>query len=218
MINLTNLCLKFTKEYYALYNINLTIDDGERVCLFGQAESGKTSILRTLAGLEKEYTGDAYINNKDVKTIDYKYDINLAYLPKQGVFFDNKSVAYNIEYAIRLRDKTSSPYDIEQKIDDLLTNFEMLNLKNSKVKELTIYEKYLLSLARTTIREIDVLLVDNIFDYLEDEQKNTLISLIKKLYYNDRTICIFSTEEESNLELFDARIVNINNGVIIGDK
>ena len=71
MINLTNLCLKFTKEYYALYNINLTIEKGERVCLFGQSESGKTSILRTLAGLEKEYTGDAFINNKDLKTIVY---------------------------------------------------------------------------------------------------------------------------------------------------
>ena len=105
MIKLVNLCLKFTKEYYALYNINISIEDGEKICLLGQTESGKTSILRTIAGLEKEYTGEAFINNQEIKNIDFKYDVNLAYLPKQSVFFLNKTVAYNLEYAIKLRDK-----------------------------------------------------------------------------------------------------------------
>lgn len=217
MIKLVNLCLKFTKEYYALYNINISIEDGEKICLLGQTESGKTSILRTIAGLEKEYTGEAFINNQEIKSVDFKFDVNLAYLPKQSVFFPNRTVSYNLEYAIKLRDKTSSPYEIEQKIDDLLNSFNLIDKKDTKVKLLSEFEKYLLSLARTAVRQVDILLVDNIFDSLSEEEKDVFISKIKQLYYNDKTICIFSTEEKENVSLFDARVININNGVIIGD-
>ena len=134
MIKLVNLCLKFTKEYYALLNINITVDKGERVCIFGQSESGKTSILRTIAGLEKEYTGEAFINNKEVKTIDFKYDVNLAYLPKQSVFFNNKTVAYNLEYAIKLRDNKYF-----SKSDNILTFVSFLSNKPNAVKISSIF-------------------------------------------------------------------------------
>lgn len=218
MIKLVNLCLKFTKEYYALCNINLSIEKGERVCLLGETESGKTSLLRTIAGLEDEYTGEAFISGQEVKNVDFKQDVNLAYLPRQSVFFDNKTLAYNIEYAIKLRDKTSSPYEIEQKVEDVLTLFDLIQKKDSKVKELSDFEKYLLALARTTVRKVDILLVDNIFDYLNEEEGNFLLNKIKELYYNENDICIFSSEEESKALNFDARVVKLNNGVIVGEK
>ena len=217
MIKLVNLCLKFTKEYYALCNINLSIEKGERVCLLGESESGKTSLLRTIAGLENEYTGEAFINGQEIKSVDFKQDVNLAYLPRQSVFFDNKTLAYNVEYAIKLRDKTSSPYEIEQKVDDVLTSFDLIQKKDSKVKELSDFEKYLLALARTTVRKVDILLVDNIFDYLNEEEGNLLLSKIKELYYNENDICIFSSEEESKVLKFEARVVKLNNGVIVGE-
>ena len=218
MIKLVNLCLKFTKEYYALCNINLSIKKGERICLLGESESGKTSLLRTIAGLENEYTGEAFINGQDIKSVDFKQDVNLAYLPRQSVFFDNKTLAYNVEYAIKLRDKTSSPYEIEQKVDDVLTSFDLIQKKDSKVKELSDFEKYLLALARTTVRKVDILLVDNIFDYLNEEEGNLLLSKIKELYYNENDICIFSSEEESKVLKFEARVVKLNNGVIVGEE
>ena len=218
MIKLVNLCLKFTKEYYALCNINLSIEKGERICLLGESESGKTSLLRTIAGLENEYTGEAFINGQEIKSVDFKQDVNLAYLPRQSVFFDNKTLAYNVEYAIKLRDKTSSPYEIEQKVDDVLTSFDLIQKKDSKVKELSDFEKYLLALARTTVRKVDILLVDNIFDYLNEEEGNLLLSKIKELYYNENDICIFSSEEESKVLKFEARVVKLNNGVIVGEE
>ena len=96
--------------------------------------------------------------------------------------------------------------------------FDLIQKKDSKVKELSDFEKYLLALARTTVRKVDILLVDNIFDYLNEEEGNLLLSKIKELYYNENDICIFSSEEESKVLKFEARVVKLNNGVIVGEE
>ena len=53
MIELKNVFLKYTKEFYSLYDINLKIDKGETIALLGKENSGKSSILRLIAKLEK---------------------------------------------------------------------------------------------------------------------------------------------------------------------
>ena len=53
MIEVKNLYLKFIREYYALYNINLTVDDGDCVAFVGKEHNGRTTLLRAIAGLEK---------------------------------------------------------------------------------------------------------------------------------------------------------------------
>ena len=57
MIRLQNVFLAYNKEYYALYDINLTFQKGDRVALIGEEGSGKTAVLRLIAGLEKNQKG-----------------------------------------------------------------------------------------------------------------------------------------------------------------
>ena len=52
MLSIKNLYLKYTKEYYALNDINLDVAVGESVALVGEQNSGKTSLLRVIAKLE----------------------------------------------------------------------------------------------------------------------------------------------------------------------
>ena len=61
MIRVKNLCLKYTKEYYALFDVSFDVKKGESVALLGEECSGKTSMLRVLAGLETANSGEVYV-------------------------------------------------------------------------------------------------------------------------------------------------------------
>ena len=69
MIEVKKLYLKYIREYYALYDINLKIEQGESVALIGEEGSGKTTLLRVLAKLEKYDKGEAYIKDINISSL-----------------------------------------------------------------------------------------------------------------------------------------------------
>ena len=100
MLSIKNLYLKYTKEYYALNDINLDVAVGESVALVGEENSGKTSLLRVIAKLEGFDSGEIYINKIPIKKIDFKTDINVGYVPYCPVFLENKTVYENFKYIL----------------------------------------------------------------------------------------------------------------------
>ena len=70
MLRIKNLYLRYTREFYALYNINLEIADNERVAFVGEDESGKTSLLRIISKLEKLTKGEVYIRDIPIEKLD----------------------------------------------------------------------------------------------------------------------------------------------------
>ena len=63
----------------------------------------------------------------------------------------------------RLPVATSAPIP-KNKINDVIIEYSLEKIKDTKIKDLTLEEKYVLSLIRLTFRELDLLLIDNIFD------------------------------------------------------
>lgn len=212
MIDFSKVYLKFAKEYYALCNVNLKIADGERVCLLGEKDSGKTSILRVVAGLEKEYTGDVFIANKNQKELDYRYDISVGYVPKKGVFFEQKTVMQNMMYALNLRNKGLTPYESEELIRNVLTKFDLVDFSDIKVKKLKSKQRYMLAFARLNLRKLDILLVDNIWNNIEDLEdiKKALLLLADE----NKCTVIIASEDEGVISDLDFKIVKMHAGII----
>ena len=86
MIKIKDLYLKYTREFFALYDININIAEGEKVALVGEDESGKTSLLRILAKFEKITKGEVYIRDIPLDKLNYKTDISAGYIPATPIF------------------------------------------------------------------------------------------------------------------------------------
>lgn len=97
MLSIKNLYLKYTKEFYALEDINLDVAPGESVAFVGEQNSGKTTLLRVIAKLEDYDSGEVYINKIPLKKIDFKTDISVGYVPYCPVFLENKTVYENFK-------------------------------------------------------------------------------------------------------------------------
>lgn len=213
MIEVKNLYLKYIREYFALYNINVTIEDGECVGFVGREHSGRTTLLRVIAGLEKFDNGEVFINDRDIKSIDFRTDVNLGYIPEIPVFFENKSVYDNLKYVLSERKLTKN--EIEEKINTALINFNIEKYKNIKVKDLDLYEKYLISFVRLSLRDLNYLLVDNILNKLTIEEGDALLKLIEDIFLTKNTTTIIVSDNFKRLENICSRCIEFESGSII---
>lgn len=194
MLEVKHLFVSFTKEFYVLNDINLELKHGQRLTIIGSKESGRTAMLRTLVGLESLAKGDILYKNIPIDKIDFENDISIGYLPVNSPFLEKKTVKQNIEYVLKLRTKDVSLLDA--KINNALVEFGLDYIKNKKVKELGYLDRLKLAIARLSVRNIDIFLIDDVFDKLSPLERKKIIKSIKDLIKLNNATAIIMTESE----------------------
>lgn len=212
MISFVNVFVKYTKEFYALSNINFNVDKGEAVALLGPKDSGKTCILRLLAGLERQEKGEIYIKDIPLEKVDYQTDISMGYIPYKANFFDKKTVYDNLKYVLDIRkvDKAT----LEESINKAIIDFRLESIADEKIYKLSLFQKYLVSIARLSFRKLDVVLIDNIFEELSQQEVKELLKLFKKYFVNKNTTVLIATSSEEIAKNIATRTLELEYGVI----
>lgn len=214
MISIKNLYLSFTKEFDALHNINLEVDDGEKVAFVGETDSGKTMLLRVIAKLEKYKKGEIYIKNINLNKISFKQDVQVGFIPKSFVFFNRKSVRENLEYILKIRKFDSATINL--KILIALRTFDIENLQNVKIKDLSPYQKILVELARITLRKIDLFLIDDICSGLDHDETEKILEKLKELIdTNQKSTFVFAFTKKEYAEKLGLKIIKLKDGKIV---
>jgi ABC-type sugar transport system ATPase subunit len=204
MIQVKGLSLSFTKEYFALYNINLSIKAGERVALLGDSESGKTTLLRVIAGLEHYHTGQVFIKDINLKQIDFSKDVSLGYISHKPVFLKNKTVYDNLFYVLKIRH--IDEVNAKIKINEALKYYQIEALRDVKVKTLSNFQKILVQFARLYLRKIEIYLIDDLFKDLAEKEEEILLNHIKDLQKQSATFLVATSKEPIAKELADKPI------------
>ena len=212
MISFVNVFVKYTKEFYALSNVSLTANKGEVVCLLGPKDSGKTCLLRLLAGLEKADKGEIYVKDIPIEKLDYKSDISMGYIPYKANFFDKKTVYENLKYVLDIRNVDKNA--LEETINKAIIDFRLESIADQKIYKLSLFQKYLASIARLSFRKLDVVLIDNIFEELDPAETKELIKLFKKYFVNKNTVVLLATSDENIAKSIATRTVCLEYGVI----
>lgn len=213
MLDVSNVYLKYTKEYNTLNNINLKVDDNEQVVLFGEKESGKSSLIRVIAGLEKVTSGDVVVKNFPINKLNYKTDISMGYLSALSSFFERKTVKQNLEYVLKIRkiDKDS----IASKVNGVILSYGLEGLKDRKLKDLSDYDRIRVAIARLSLRKLEFLICDDIFENFADADAIKLTVLINALIEQNDCASIVAVSKDVVAKQFAGRIVKIKFGSIV---
>ncbi len=213
MIEIKNLYLSFTKEFDALHNINLEVKDGEKIVLLGEADSGKTMLLRVLAKLEKFQSGEVYIKDINIDKISFKHDLSVGFVPKSFVFLKNKTVKENFVYILKERKFDSATINL--KVLTALKTFGIENIQNLKIKDLSPYQKALAELARISMRKIDLYLIDDICSGLvPSEAQNIINKFLELMKDNQESTFIFAMSNQYLAKQLNCKIINLVHGCI----
>ena len=210
MIDVKKLYLKYIREYYALYDITLKVEKGESVALIGEEGSGKTTLLRVLARLEKFDKGEAYIKDINIKKINFKEDVNLGYISTTPVFLENKSVYENLKFVLKNRNFPDK--EVEQKVNDTIIEYNLEKYRDTKASDLSLYEKYMISIIRLTLRPLEILMVDDIFENLDVEQSKVILDFIKQMFIDKEVTTLVASSNQELLNGVCQRFVYFKNG------
>ena len=95
MIKINNLVKHFGK-FRALDNINLQLIEGQSIALIGPNGCGKTTLMKSVLGLNVVEQGDIIVNGKNVSE-DFSYRENIGYMPQIGRYPENMTIGQTIK-------------------------------------------------------------------------------------------------------------------------
>jgi len=216
MIEIKNLCVAFSKEYDVLHDINLKIENGKKIALVGEKESGKTMLLRSIAKLEDIKCGEILIDGNDIRAVDFKKDYAIGFVPRKFVFMPNKTVKQNLEYVLKIRNVDSATINL--KVLNALKNYDIYGIANFKIKELSDYQKTLVQLARVSLRKIKLYLIDDITCGLVDSEAEKIVYKLKMLMAdNQESTFVFAFKNINIAEYLGLDIIKLKDGSIQKD-
>jgi sulfate/thiosulfate transport system ATP-binding protein len=210
-IVLTNLIKRFGRSL-VVNNVSLEIGEGELFVLLGGSGSGKSTILRLIAGLTEVDTGQIELNGRDV-----------TYLPPQargvGFVFQNYSifrhmtVSANVEFGLRIR--RAPLQERRQRSEELLEMVGLTGLGARYPDQLSGGQQQRVALARALAYRPEVLLLDEPFGALDVKIRAQLRESLKQIQQQLGVTTILVThDQEEAFELAD-RIALIERGSLV---
>ena len=194
-----------------LENITFHVAEGEALVLLGASGSGKTTILRIIAGLEQPYTGSIILHNKDVTELPAR-ERGVGVIFQSYALFPKMTVEKNIGYGLRIRHRPRK--EVKKTVNELLELVQLQDHRKKYPSQLSGGQQQRVAIARTLAYKPEVLLFDEPFGALDAQTRGHLRREIRALLKKVNVPAIFIThDQEEALELGD-RIAVIKSGNI----
>ncbi|MBF2754086.1 MAG: LPS export ABC transporter ATP-binding protein [Gammaproteobacteria bacterium AqS3] len=176
------------RELYKSYRrpvvrgISLQLEMGQVVGLLGPNGAGKTTSFYMLTGLEAPDSGEIFIDGVNVThlSLEMRTRHGLAYLPQEASVFTRLSVRENLLSPLQIRGGISAR-QMRERTDELLREFGLESLAESRGAQLSGGERRRTEIARAVATRPDFLLLDEPFAGIDPIAANRLIDTITEL-------------------------------------
>ena len=199
-----------------LDNISFKINEGQIFGMLGPNGVGKSTIFNLITGLIKPKSGEIKIAGENVLNYPIYYrtkKFKVGYVPQYGGYFNDLTLHDNLK-AISEIIIDNKNYR-SQRINYLISKFELDNIKDIKAKFLSGGQKKKLVIALSLLSEPRVLLLDECFAALDVLTIKMLQEIIVNLQQENRiTICICDHQARDLLACVDEAMI-LNNGKVI---
>jgi len=193
----------------ALEPVDIEVAQGERVVLLGHNGSGKTTMLRLVAGLLEPTGGSASVLGYPVGSMEAR--AATSYLGDQPVFYDDLSVWEHLEYIAKLHGHD----DWEGHATDLLETVDLLDRRDDLPTTFSRGLRQKAAIALAFIRPFELLLVDEPFVGLDRTGRDAMLELFDRVHA-DGAALIVATHELTTVEAAQ-RLVALRDGALVYD-
>lgn len=215
-MKMANLKLETVSKIYpsgalALYKANLELPDSQFIAVVGGEKSGKTTLLRVIAGLEEATEGTIKIGDKDVTNVEPR-DRDIAVIYQSDTLYTALSVFDNLAYGLKIR--KANPTLIEQRVKAVAEMLDIVPLLNRKPKALTTEQKKKVEFGRAIVREPKLYLLDDPLAGIHGELKSKLRSILVNLQIRMKGTFVYATKNVNEALTMATRVLVLREGMI----
>lgn len=209
---------KDKNEFYALKDIDLSVQKGEFISITGKSGSGKSTLLNLLAGLDIPSDGEVTINNQKI------YDLS----DKELTIFRRKNIGviyqfYNLIPMLNVRENIMLPLILDKRrvndkrFDELIKSLELKDKLESMPNDLSGGQQQRTAIGRALINRPKILFADEPTGNLDSRNSKKIMKLLE--YYNKkyRQTIIMVTHDETLAKMCPRNIV-MKDGRIVKDE
>jgi len=193
--------------FAAVDGVSLAVEEGEFVCFLGPSGCGKTSLLRVIAGLDRQSAGRVEIAGRDCSTAPPEArDYGIVF--QSYALFPNLTVARNVGYGIATQERAR----VKQRVAEMLALVGLPQSGDKYPGQLSGGQQQRVALARALAPSPKLLLLDEPLSALDAKVRLTLRRQIREVH--DRlglTTIMVTHDQEEALTMAD-RIVVMNQG------
>ncbi|MFS0824645.1 ABC transporter ATP-binding protein [Bacillus sp. 1P02SD] len=198
----------------ALKNVSTTFFKGDKVALVGNNGSGKSTLLKVISGIVKRTDGDIEFANLPITKFTPEVMSNhVAYIYQnpEEMFIDD-SVRKEIEYYLKAR----KVEDYAAKVDQILADFDLIDLQDRDARLLSGGQQRRVSLAIGVAMSPSIIILDEPTANLDIATKNKVVLMLKKLEEHVDTV-IIATHDMQLVAEWANRILVMHSGQLIYD-
>lgn len=199
----------------AVDGVDLDVADGEFFVILGPSGAGKTTTLKSIAGLVEIDGGTVEIAGKDMTGVE-PYHRNVAMAFESYALYPQKTVEQNL--ASPLRSGRSGEFSGEARrarIDQVTTTLGINHLLGRLPRELSNGQRQRTALGRVLVRPADVYLLDEPLSHLDAKLRATMRAELKQIAQASSTTTVYVTHDYQEALALGDRIAVLRNGSFV---
>ena len=200
----------------AVDGISFSVEEGEALAFIGPNGAGKSTTIKMLTGILYPTSGEIKVLglNPSKERIKLSYQIGSVFGQKEQLWV-HLTAMENFKFFGSIYDIKKA--DLEKRIEELATIFEIKEFMNQPVKSLSLGQRMKCEMVASLLHNPKMLFFDEPTIGLDPIAKETLRKLIKKINKELKTTIFFTSHDVGDIEEVCKRVIIINDGKIVLD-
>lgn len=215
MIEIKDLVKDFGKKH-TIDNLNLKVDDGEFLTIFGPNGSGKTTLLKLISTLLKPTSGEISINGNDSKENGIELRRSIGMVSHETYLYDELTAMENLRFYTALYGVQLTKEKVSN-LKAMLKDVALFHRMNDNVGTFSRGMKQRLAIVRASVHNPKVILLDEPYTGLDRKGCNVLNGMLRRLNASGSTIVMTTHDIEKGYNA-SKRLAILIGGKIVFDK